>query len=59
MTESKIQAWIDDQQMVDVEQAGSFARGVMLFDGSGRVLHRHLPAGEGDHTPALVYVPLV
>jgi hypothetical protein len=33
----------------DVEQAGTGSDRMMLRENPGRVLHRHLPAGKGDH----------
>ena len=38
--------------MRDVEQAGVLARPVMLGEDAGRVLHRHVVAGEGHHAGA-------
>jgi hypothetical protein len=34
-------------------------RGVMFFERTGGVLHRHLPAGESDHAGTMVHRPLV
>ena len=45
--------------VVDVEQTGCLAGGMMFLDGTGWILHRHLPTGEGHHSPAVIYVPLI
>ncbi len=43
----------------DVEQSGMAARGEVLADDPGRVLHRHVPAAEPDHLGARRLVPAV
>ena len=42
----------DLAHMGDVEQAGGAARMQMLLQHAGRILHRHLIAGEGNHLAA-------
>src|SRR4030067_3500745 len=49
----------DLPHMVDIEQPCAMASGMMLLDGSGRILNRHLPTGEWDHSTAMVDMPLI
>ena len=45
--------------MRHIEDAGGGADGVMLGQDSAGVLHRHLPAGKGNHLPAQCFVGIV
>jgi CBS-domain-containing membrane protein len=45
--------------MRDVEEAGSGARMQMLSENAGRILHRHVIAGEGNHARAKLDVQRV
>jgi hypothetical protein len=52
-------AHFDLAHVVDVEQSGYLACGLVLLEWAGGILNRHLPAGEWHHATAVIDVPLV